>query len=1145
MASIRRFHLASKSRRSIALACVIFIMAAIALVIAWPTVVRHVVISELETLTHRKVTVDALEVNPFTGRIMIRGFRVLEREGGSLFTDFERLDVRVKPLALLGRHLWIRDLVLRGSTVRVIRFADNFNLSDLVKGKQSSGPALDVTVDRFVVTGGTITLEDRALSEPRTWRSESIEIEAKNLSTRRADGTVMARSVTAGAPVSLQMQKFRLYPIHFEAVVTTTGLDLGPARLYLPADAPFVLERGRATSTLAVVLDARDGLRANITGEMEDVALTRPGERDPVLVVPKATVQLSDFLYRDDKVAVGRFELAGSANVLEPGAGGPGRHHVSTLRASIADVTWPVTMPGRLDVEGAVPGGGSLRLIGTLRPPPAASQLKLRLASVDLAPWAHLLPVRAHIAGLAGADLSTDEPLAPGVPSRIQGSVAVNRLGIGDGRREVIGADRVAATGFEMHWSTRLAVKKVVVSAPRATVERDKTGELPLRHLFEPAAHGSNGTSASAAGEPSSFASGPDGAVAAAAREHKASPMEIAVGELVVKNGRVTWRDDMVNARSALDFAGIDVAVTGASWPVRGPLTVRASAQPPDGGQVRVAGRVGIDPLTADVRVSSTGVAIAPYQSYLPIPARIAGRADLDFAVVLPPLAEGRAVARGNAAISQVDVRDGVRTIMRVERAAATGVELDWPRRAIVRELAMQQPWVLLERDREGALTLRTLLSPRVAPGPKGAAVTAGSNAGDAKAGEPLLPVTIERLTIDDGGARVVDHRIVPPFALDIQRLAARVDGLSTDPGAKAARLELTGRLGGTSLLGLRGTLGSLGGPLRVDVNGDLRGFEVPRTNPYLLGTVAWQAREGWLTTTIRCRIDKDALDARTEVQVSRLQVTRAGGPDEAKARIGLPLGMIVSLMKDSQGDIRVALPVTGRLSDPRFDFSEAIWSTIRNVVVKAITAPLSWIGRVRYTDDARIDSIDLDPIPFAPGQAVLGPDAREQVSRVATFLGQAPEVRLALTPVVSSHDAVALGQGPLDKTIERIARDERLSPEAAAARLFKERFPGEPVPATADALRAALASAERGPAPDLTQLAARRLEAVRDGIKKAGIDGGRLKDIPAASTAPDTAQGQVKLDLAEPESPGTPGRPNLLKRIFSENNRDASPVRN
>ena len=125
----------------------------------------------------------------------------------------------------------------------------------------------------------------------------------------------------------------------------------------------------------------------------------------------------------------------------------------------------------------------------------------------------------------------------------------------------------------------------------------------------------------------------------------------------VLKNGRVTWRDD--GERSAHTFAVERVSLAGplaAGTATPASLTARASAQPPDGGQVRVAGRVGIDPLTADVRVSSTGVAIAPYQPYLPIPARIAGRADLDLAVVLPPLSEGRAVARGTAAISQVDV---------------------------------------------------------------------------------------------------------------------------------------------------------------------------------------------------------------------------------------------------------------------------------------------------------------------------------------------------------------------------------------------------------------------------------------------------------------------------------------------------------
>ena len=352
------------------------------------------------------------------------------------------------------------------------------------------------------------------------------------------------------------------------------------------------------------------------------------------------------------------------------------------------------------------------------------------------------------------------------------------------------------------------------------------------------------------------------------------------------------------------------------------------------------------------------------------------------------------------------------------------------------------------------------------------------------------------RPRLEDGGARIVDQRVAPPFALDMQRLVGRVEGVSTDPGAKPAQLDLKGRVGETSILALRGTIGSFGGPLRVDVDGDLRGFAIPRTNSYLVQQVSWEAREGWLTTAIRCHIDGDALDARTEIQVSRLQLARAGAGDGAQARIGLPLGMLVSLMKDARGDIRVAVPVRGRLSDPRFDFSEAIWSTIRNVAVKAIAAPVSWIGRVQFSADSRIERIDVDPIPFASGQATLTPEAREQLARVAAFLEQTPDVRMALTPIVSSRD------------------------------------------------RAALAEASGSAAPDLPALAARRLEAVRDGIKKAGVDAARLKEV-AASPAPIEGEGQVKLDLIEPENPGSPARPNLLKRVLGEARSDTHAPRN
>src|SRR5262249_43277002 len=155
------------------------------------------------------------------------------------------------------------------------------------------------------------------------------------------------------------------------------------------------------------------------------------------------------------------------------------------------------------------------------------------------------------------------------------------------------------------------------------------------------------------------------------------------------------------------------------------------------------------------------------------------------------------------------------------------------------------------------------------------------------------------------------------------------------------SRVEMTARVA-DGQISVAGTIGPVTGPLRLDLKGELREFAVPRTNPYLLNAMAWRARNGWLTTNIQCRLEGNNLRANVDVLLSRLQLTHAGGHDEAQARIGLPFGMITSLMKDRHGDIHLTLPVGGRVNDPRFDLEELIWSTVRSVALKAVTAPVS-----------------------------------------------------------------------------------------------------------------------------------------------------------------------------------------------------------
>jgi uncharacterized protein DUF748 len=1100
-------------RRWLALVLAVLVVGGALVVYQLPELVRRVAVARIHAITQRPVSIERVDLNLFTGRAAIHKFHLGDRDGQARFADFADLHLRVRMLPLLVGRLHIRELAISDSTVRVVRLGDGtFNFSDLVSGEaKPSQRAPDVTVDRFTLTGGTVILEDRGLPEPRTWASEQITIDARDLSTVGDRGTATARSITAGAPVTIELRNVRLHPIHLQATVTTEGLDLALARVYMPATAPAVVERGRVSTSMTATLDARGGISADVSGRFEDVVLTRPDGGEPLVLAPKFTTQVRGFAFADGALRLQELAVDGAMSVRDPTAKGGQRFRLSDVRARVADLTWPATTPGRVDLTTSVPGGGTLAVNGTVRPPPDPSDLRVRLSAVNLASWAQFVPIAARITGIAEADLRMNEPLAAGIPARVSGSIAVNRLGVADDRHEVLGARRIELSAIEVQpggaaqgaasGPLRIVVGRVAVSEPRGTLERDASGAFPVKALLAPPAL-SPRTAPSSAPAASSPAIGGE------------------VKEIVVSSGALSWRDRTVSPPARLEVSAIDARVTGIGWPLRGPAGVRASLRPPGGGRLQLTGRVGLDPLAADLRLTAQGAELAPYQPYLPTSARVAGTADLDVAVTMPSLAEARATVRGRAALSRVDVRDGERTVMRLERANATGIDVDWPARVTVDRVALSQPWVLVERDDKGGLALRSLLTSRAdSCKPEPCAPAEASNV------EPLA-VSVAHLTVDGGGARVVDQSVSPPFAVDLQFASLKVDGLST-ADAKPARLDLSGRLGSGSELVLRGTVGALGGPLRVDVNGEVRDFAIPRANPYLLRQVGWKSTEGRITSKIQVKIDGQALSAKTDIRLSQLQVTKGAASDGAQSRIGLPLGVITALMKNRRGDINVSLPVGGRLDDPRFELSEAIWGAVRAVAVNAITLPVSWIGRVRFTPDSRIERIEVDPVPFEPGTEMLTEEGRAKVTRLAAFLDQLPEVRMSLTPVVSSADVEALRRRPVEAAIDQLARQHGLSRDAAATRLFAQRFPSDPVPSAPGTVIASLVEAQTVVPTDVTDLAARRLDAVKGTLKRAGIDGGRLPE--AKPVQRDGRDGQVEANVLEPETP----QPSKIREMF------------
>jgi uncharacterized protein involved in outer membrane biogenesis len=1491
------------------------VMAGAAAVYFLPQVARQLVVTAIEASTGRDVTIDRVDVDVSTGRFSVRGFRLGDRDFPEPLATFDRLDGRLYRRALLRLQIRLEYLTLVNPTVHIVRTGPGtFNISDLLGGRGSS--PRDITIDHFVISGGTAVLDDRVIVPARTWKSEHITLEARNVATLRDGGTAIASTIVQGAPVTLSVENLRLYPVHLRAQITLAVADLSLIRLYLPPAAPLALERGLASAGISLVHDAREGTRVSMGARLTDVVLSRRGQDVPFFTSPELAVSVNDLVMKDGAVALARAEVDGDATVMDGGVAPPARFHLTRLRLTAGDVTWPATQPGRVGLAATLGGGGALDASGTVRAAPRSAQLDVRLTSVPFAPFARYLPLAGHIDGLTSARaaivVTFDAPFAV----RATGTASLQSVTLEDDTRTDPDRPRVAvaratATGIEYEWPARARVGRLHLVKPSVVLERDAQGEFPLRGLF------------------TRRRPPPDSGGAAPPQSR--APTDVVIGELIVEDAAITAIDRAMSPPHRVALAGTSLSVRDAAWPARSPATVRLSTPLPGGGELLAEGSVKLDPQEGQLRVRLRGADVAQAQPYLPVAARVRGRAggDVTVAGTLTPL---QLTVRGDASVDDVAVADGSRTLLGAEHAEAKGIDLQWPGRLAIDRLHVRTPRTVIERDRHGVLSLQTLLTPRgaaasvrppaeaAAPAPPALALsirdtivedavtvvvdesvqpaarfeiprarlamqnfawpstqrarvqlTASLPAGgemdaagtfaaerarvsvkvtlrsaDVTAVQPYLPIVgrvagkadaavtvagtlnplrmrvrgdasvaglvvadrdrplltmqraavtgidarwpdrvaidrihvtkpwaavernrrgvfslralferpaaprpgtpatrtvpvtlpavsvrdilfedgstsvvdasvrpaarfeiprarlamqdvawpsrtparlqvsatlpvsgeldasgtfqvepsrmdlkvtlkgvalaparpyvpirarfqgkldadatltgafdrsaltirgtasvssfelrdanravitveralieevvfeypqqylsvaridvrrpwslvernaegrfalvrllsrrarpgqavpppppgapptdesaeptaspfddlrvdIARIVVTDGFGRFVDRTTTPDFAEELSQLSLTVEELSTN-GPRPARASLKGRIGPEAALSIEGRFGALDGPRFVDLSASLRDFAVPRANPYIDRLVGWTATQGRLRFDVRYRLEGDELDATNQVGVEGLDVEITDPPHPVLRDIGLPLNLVVSLLKDRRGDIQVSIPVRGSLASPEFDFGDAMWGAVRNLTIRLIALPFSLVGKLFFSEDSRIEAVSINPVAFEPGTATPPPAMAEHLGKVGVFLRETPAIRVLMRPVVTVADVASLRRSKVMEEVTKLA-SATSGPafDAAVLRLFAERFPARKAPDTTDEALAVLIRTTPAPDAAAQALAAARTAHTAAVIVKAGVEPARVRAVEGVAAVEAVGAGRVEFEI-------------------------------
>ena len=367
------------------------------------------------------------------------------------------------------------------------------------------------------------------------------------------------------------------------------------------------------------------------------------------------------------------------------------------------------------------------------------------------------------------------------------------------------------------------------------------------------------------------------------------------------------------------------------------------------------------------------------------------------------------------------------------------------PTAITIAKLDIVEPRIRIARRADGTTNLSTAGEPMAAPGapvnaetpPSDVAASAAgaeapprdtaAPAADAAAPTPRPRVELPLIAISNGGVTISDASLLSPFTLTLEALTGEARGFALRPDARVD-VDLAGKIARTGTLSVDAKLTPLAespdGKLRfVLKNLDMSGF-----SPYSGKYVGQQIAKGKLGLDLDYAVSHAKLSAENKIGLDSFTL---GKSVESPDATDLPVGLALALLKDTSGRIALDVPVSGRLDDPEFRIGKVVLATLRNLILKAATAPFALLGGLVGGGD------ELGRIAFVPGRAEISESEIAKLDKLAKALTERPNLKLEVAGATDTAlDPPALGAVLLESRLKamRFAEIKKRSDAPASA---------------------------------------------------------------------------------------------------------------
>lgn len=276
----------------------------------------------------------------------------------------------------------------------------------------------------------------------------------------------------------------------------------------------------------------------------------------------------------------------------------------------------------------------------------------------------------------------------------------------------------------------------------------------------------------------------------------------------------------------------------------------------------------------------------------------------------------------------------------------------------------------------------------------------------------------IGKAIVTDSRIELIDLNVRPPFSIAADPFQVTLEGLDTSIPDNKASIDILAGLEKYGRVQVRGKFTPEYDPITADLNIGFTNLELIKFNPYIAPAIAHTVRQGRADGEIDVQLRAGRLKAETSLTLSRLKVrpvpVKPGNTKRKNAASGgPPLETAIGLLQNDRGIMKLSIPVSGSLDDPKFDLSDAIGQAITGAMKETILTavriafPLGTI--VAIVNAVGDPEIKVKPLNFTPGSSSLSPGLKEKIAEIGAYLKKRPDEAPSICAPATVVDLQAL----------------------------------------------------------------------------------------------------------------------------------------